>query len=465
MDLVSTAIRGYRRLRYRGNYRPPRTRWRLPALYRLLAALEMTRLRKAMSEYANAATSPVQLIDLTFLSVLAFRAAGDLPRLANTVAFVEASYREADRTVALRRTQRRAEKLCGAHPAWTAARDELLRANGWHAWTRGFGTLPAPARLENLPAPGLIPVPPRRILAPAVIAHLNGGLGNQVFQYAGALRYAHGAGGNLRVHAPVYRRKGHLRSFLLPQLGFDTRGARLFQRVRARRHPIRGWNAFTDSDSIEPAGSAWIGGTWENPGFFAGIEDEVEALLTPRDASVLPRARAAVDSARTGQGEVVAMHMRRGDRKAGTAAGARFPSIPAAYFIEAARTFPAGTSFLVFSDSPGDIEACRAELAALDVTLHFADGTDPIEDLFAIAACDHMILSAGTFSWWAGWLNRKTAKRVIVPDPLRGGGPLAASGGGGAPALAHWEVVGVGPFQPVFRRRAHGARALPSKDG
>ena len=418
-----------------------------------------------MSAYSNAATTAVSLADVTLLSALFFRIAGDEGRLANTVAFVEAAYQPADREIALHRLKRRIERARGSSERWLAACEVLLAARGWDDWVTALELTTPPGRLDRVPAPMGARRPRARRLTPAVVAHLNGGLGNQVFQYAAALRYARATGGDVRIFARAYRNPRNIRQFLLPRLRFELRTAGRLHRVRARRHMIRGWAAYSQEDSIEPSGSAWIGGTWENPGFFEGIEGELDAALQARDPAVLGRALAAVERVRPRPGmPVVAIHMRRGDRAAG-AASARFPAIPASYFLEAARLFGAGTTFLVFSDTPADIELCRQELSNLEAVLHPAAGVDPIEDLHAIAACDHLILSAGTFSWWAGWLNRNSAKRVIAPDPLRGGGPLSASGGGGAPALPHWQVLLVEPLGLIFRTYAAAVHALPSTDG
>jgi len=33
------------------------------------------------------------------------------------------------------------------------------------------------------------------------------------------------------------------------------------------------------------------------------------------------------------------------------------------------------------------------------------EGDDAAEDMALLAACDHIILSLGTFGWWAAWLG------------------------------------------------------------
>ena len=52
----------------------------------------------------------------------------------------------------------------------------------------------------------------------------------------------------------------------------------------------------------------------------------------------------------------------------------------------------------------------------------FSEGSSGVEDLALLAACDHMIVTSGTFSWWAGWLaNGITVYYELYPTP---GSPL-----------------------------------------
>jgi hypothetical protein len=136
------------------------------------------------------------------------------------------------------------------------------------------------------------------------------------------------------------------------------------------------------------------------------------------------------------------VHLRRGDRVPGGAAYAPFSTLPASYYREAAGRFPPGTNFLVFSDSPGDIAWCRDHLGLADeARVGFGDGRDPVLDMFALTRCDHLILSAGTFSWWAAYLGERPGRRVIAPNPLQALSAERVVLSSPAPLPAGWEVV------------------------
>lgn len=65
--------------------------------------------------------------------------------------------------------------------------------------------------------------------------------------------------------------------------------------------------------------------------------------------------------------------------------------------------------FLVFSD---DIAWCKNSPIFRNCSFH--EGNE-IEDLNAMANCEHNIIANSSFSWWAAWLNPNPNKIVIAP--------------------------------------------------
>ena len=66
-----------------------------------------------------------------------------------------------------------------------------------------------------------------------------------------------------------------------------------------------------------------------------------------------------------------------------------------AYFKE---QFPR-IQFVVCSD---DITWCREHVR--DESVVYSEGNSPITYFAILSSCDHVIMSTGSFSWWAAWL-------------------------------------------------------------
>ncbi|KAK2145418.1 hypothetical protein NP493_3948g00016 [Ridgeia piscesae] len=49
-----------------------------------------------------------------------------------------------------------------------------------------------------------------------------------------------------------------------------------------------------------------------------------------------------------------------------------------------------------------DIAWCREHVRGESVV--YSEGNSPVTDLAILSSCDHVIMSTGSFSWWAAWL-------------------------------------------------------------
>ncbi len=72
------------------------------------------------------------------------------------------------------------------------------------------------------------------------------------------------------------------------------------------------------------------------------------------------------------------------------------------------------TQFLVFSD---DIEWCKQNIHSTDFDVEYNDMQLPGHvDLKLMSCCEHNIIAASSFSWWAAWLNQNPDKVVVAPQ-------------------------------------------------
>lgn len=418
----------------------PASGFDLERVYRLTGSPRGPAATAAVRDAFRAAVEPAQAIDATFAALAIALAGRDRARGEGLLAFLELCYESADLDAGAARM--------GGHLRASGASNPVLARLDYEA---SWPALAAGVRKQIRSMPPRAARPDRRLaleLAPRrVVLRMSGGLGNQLFQYAAALAYARRAGAKLRLDLANYEGRGRDREFLLGRLRIPIRRANSYEILATRLRPhLETLGAF-DEFMFGDHGSAWLGGFWEDPAYFADILPTLRRRFRPRDGSLARAAGELVHRARQQDGPVIGVHLRRGDRGPGGRHFSPFSTLPASYYRQAASRFPAGSNFLVFSDTPEDIAWSRDHLGLGEpATVSFGEGSDPILDMFALARCDHVILSAGTFSWWAAYLGDRAGRRVLAPNPLQARSAAMVMVPSPMPLQPGWEQI---TFPPV----------------
>ena len=105
---------------------------------------------------------------------------------------------------------------------------------------------------------------------------------------------------------------------------------------------------------------------------------------------------------------VVGVHVRRGDY---LMLRNKHPEVTKEWYEQAMSLFP-GHKFKLYSD---DIAWCIKEFGGRG-DCEFSGSKDVEYDIADGASCSHNILSASTFGWAMGWLNRNPDKKIIIPQ-------------------------------------------------
>jgi hypothetical protein len=156
-----------------------------------------------------------------------------------------------------------------------------------------------------------------------------------------------------------------------------------------------------------------LDGYWQSERYFVSIADMLRKHFTlkreaPRDTELL----AAVH-----RPNALCVHVRRQDYL--RAEGAHLGFVGVDYFRRAVRELAdrvPQAHFLVFSDEP---DWCRQNLA-LEHPHTFVDYRPGLAEaagmLMVMSRCRHFIISNSTYSWWAAWLGSAADKIVIAPS-------------------------------------------------
>lgn len=202
-----------------------------------------------------------------------------------------------------------------------------------------------------------------------MITYLQGGLGNQMFQYAAGLGVAERLKEPLFINNSFYDQHKH-RQY---ELGVFPISSTITTKVI---EPIEE----KDFKFQEISQSGTMVGYWQSEKYFQHISDKVknEFKLPKHD----------IDS------DMVAVSVRRGDY---LALGDVFHNLDEEYYSDAREIFPDAT-FVVFSDDP---HWCEQNLEWADLVVK---GNSAIVDLALLASFKNHIIANSSFAWWGAWL-------------------------------------------------------------
>lgn len=275
--------------------------------------------------------------------------------------------------------------------------------------------------------------------SPSVVVRLEGGLGNQMFQYAAGRAVALRTGRALVLDPSAIPRGPSGRAYALASFGIAGRmlgpvertliraqvGHRVPRPVRAavRACAARRWTLLVDRQRgfdarlFETAADVVLQGTWQCAGY-ADCDRDVATRIrddfTLRDglpATVTPLAAEIAGCTAVG------VHVRRGDYVSDGGIARFHGALPTTHYEAAAREIAArvdGATCFVFSD---DVAWAAAHLRLPMPTrfVHETAGLPAAIDQRLLASCRHFIIANSTFSWWAAWLGADAGSIVIAP--------------------------------------------------
>jgi hypothetical protein len=269
----------------------------------------------------------------------------------------------------------------------------------------------------------------------SVITRLNGGLGNQLFQYAAGRALADRLGVPLRLDLSEFNtyllRRFELDKFdieagvatpeeiaeiVINPSSFQRRYSRLAIHLGICINKI----AFKESrfgyDYIfeKIRCPMYLNGYWQSEKYFKSAENKLRNELCPVN-QLSEAGRKMLDEIL--HCPAVSLHIRRGDYITNPSAAAVHGVCPLEYYYSAVHHIAAHVQnprFFVFSDDP---QWAKGNLR-IGFPVRFVETNGPdnvLEDMWLMKSCWHHIIANSSFSWWAAWLNDSQDKIVIAP--------------------------------------------------
>lgn len=269
-----------------------------------------------------------------------------------------------------------------------------------------------------------------------IITELNGGLGNQMFQFACGRAFSLRSGTELLMdettlldgqkNGKVTPRHYELGIFTLGHNRATAKQRRQFFPENIVRKGLRkifnynpviteGSNAINDF-LVKKTSNAFLRGYWQSEKYFQRIEKTIRKDLEfSASKSEQTKAWAEKINAST----AVSVHIRRGDYAENEHTKNFHGLLGISYYEKAMSVIEQqkinNLKYYFFSD---DAEWVKKEIIKDNKNYFFIGhntGADNWQDMYLMSCCKHHIIANSSFSWWGAWLNTDENKMVIAP--------------------------------------------------
>lgn len=270
-----------------------------------------------------------------------------------------------------------------------------------------------------------------------ILVQLNGGLGNQLFQYAFGRRIALDRRAELRFDLSAFtsqNRQYKLHHFNVIGSPANASELKRFfwwkQENTINSLVYRLWNAGKayyrrrwveeqsigfDKNILKCPREVYLRGYWQSEKYYKDIESILREDLTVKqplygpNLSMMEKIKSCT---------AVSVHIRRGDYVLDPPTTRTHGVLPLEYYQAATALIlehiPNPTFFVFSDDIPwikGNLHVERADIIYVD---HNSDEMD-FEDLRLMSHCQHHIVANSSFSWWGAWLSSNENKMVVAP--------------------------------------------------
>jgi hypothetical protein len=264
-----------------------------------------------------------------------------------------------------------------------------------------------------------------------LITKLDGGLGNQMFQYACGLAAALRAGQELFMDLSAYAKSdfrsyeldvfgilpkpypGYLKPFIQSSKNSLLDPLKPIKRFKEKRY----YSYYEDIKRLK--GASYIDGYWQSEKYFVDFEVQIRETFEFKKA---PDGQNTKVASQIKSADSISLHVRRTDYISNTKANSFHGVCQIEYYKKAIELICQKISdphFFIFSD---DSEWCAQNFDFLvnKTIVSHNTGAASFEDMRLMSLCDHNIIANSSFSWWGAWLNANPDKIVVAPSEWLG---------------------------------------------
>lgn len=267
-----------------------------------------------------------------------------------------------------------------------------------------------------------------------IITQLNGGLGNQMFQYAVGRNLAVLHNTSLLLDTSLLNKGSFLKTYRTYSLGVYNINAEIADiktmKNIARQKSIifKPLNIFSKQKirlireqgfefqmiTFKPDENVCLNGYWQSEKYFKDIRDLLLMEFNPKN-EISGKNKFYADLICSVNS--VSMHIRRGDYISNPITNKVHGFLGIDYYKKAMELIESKINKPVYFILSDDIDWCKESIKTHH-ELYFIDHNnenEAHEDLRLMSLCQHNVIANSSFSWWGAWLNKNPEKIVIAP--------------------------------------------------
>lgn len=269
-----------------------------------------------------------------------------------------------------------------------------------------------------------------------IIVQINGGLGNQLFQYSTAKALSIKKNVPLLLDMSWFAQTGKkdgLHYFPVPERiatefelkPFYERGLikKAVQRLKIskNREIYREKFFHFDPNLFKVNDRVFLKGIWQSEKYFIDQDEAIRQTLTIKEQYTSHLSSIAAELHSTNS---ISIHVRRGDYLTPVALdvlGLQELDYYKTAWSEIKSKVPNAQVYFFSDDTRYVEEELMPIIPGTILSRQKADNY--IEDFYLMSQCKHNIIANSSFSWWAAWLNNNPDKLVIAPKKWFNNGP------------------------------------------
>lgn len=257
-----------------------------------------------------------------------------------------------------------------------------------------------------------------------MVIRFQGGLGNQMFQYA-LYRELQWKGKDVKADLYLYRTNSDMRKFEIEDVfGIKLQEAKDWEILKPITESIRierfikknilrikylGEHCFKVPEDVFKVNHGFLDGYWQSVRYFPDVVTELKNEFTFCN----PTVENYEITKRIMNSNAVSVHIRLGDylqhpEQFGNLCTEEYYKSAIQYMRHALQV----PHFFIFSD---EIDKAQKMLGKQDDITYVKYVGKDYQDMQLMSLCKHNIIANSSFSWWGAWLNKNDKKILIVP--------------------------------------------------